>query len=172
MADFGYKIAGANALKLHNQVYGGVFTITEAGTADSITAAIKTLSALPASSKVKCAIYKHIDLSLVGSTEERTIDFADTFTWETFNFDAPKPSLTIDTAYILAAWAEYASFKTVYMAGAAGDANQGHYDSEAYGANFPNPLEPTHSNFKASIYCTYTPGGPPPAGRSFGYIIG
>jgi hypothetical protein len=156
--NFGYETIGADVIlcdSTHEYIRGSVFTITEAGTADSITVALRRAAA--GSDKVKCAIYLHSDLSLVGATEERTLDLTTTAIWYTFNFAAPKPSLTGNTEYVLVAWADYTA-QTIYMARVAGNTDQSHRQDLAYN-NFPNSLVPTHYAYKDSIYCTYTTGG-------------
>ena len=150
--NFGYETIGtAGYDTLEDGIYGSVFTIAEDGTADLIKAAIRcTVEA----KKMKCAIYKHSDLSLVGQTEEVLVPVTDPANWITFNFTAPKPSLTANTAYILVAWS-YSSVGYARLSFDAGDANQGHWQLLTYNG-FPNPLNPGHADFKYSIYCTYT----------------
>ena len=130
---------------------GSVFTIPEAGTANSITVALKRTVA--GSNNAKCAIYKHSDLSLVASTDQVLVSFTTTYAWYTFTFATP-PSLTANTEYILVVWCDYTDF-TIFFACDAGTTDQGHQQSLTYGT-FPNPLNPEHNNYKFSIYCTYT----------------
>ena len=159
MTNFGYETVGSDYYGIEDYIGGSVYTITEAGTADSITVALKWITSAW-TGKVKCAIYLHSDLSLKGTTEERTITLTSSFIWYTFNFPDPKPSLTAATAYILVVWAEEDS-GAPNIARDNGDANQGHYDAVTYNG-FPNPLTPTHYDSKDSIYCTYTPSGRKP----------
>jgi len=147
--NFGYETQGGSVDSVENIIRGSVFTITEAGTADSIT----FYGSNSNGKKIKCAIYKHSDLSLVKATNERT-DIPITYAWYTFTFSEPKPSLTANTEYILVVWSNSAFGAIAYSAG---DADQGHYQSLTYDS-FPNPLVPTHNNNKYSIYCTYTAG--------------
>jgi len=149
--NFGYETAGTSSYSIGDCIRGSVFTITEAGTADSITASLVALGST--SQPTKCAIYLHSDLSLKGTTEQRTIAYTTTKTWQTFNFAAP-PALTVATAYVLVAWADVTDYQPS-MCYNAGDANQEHRQSLAYGS-FPDPLVPAHDNNKYSIYCTYT----------------
>jgi hypothetical protein len=155
--NFGYETIGASTVSIEDYIRGSVFTITEDGTADSITVALS--SSIDTSKTVKCAIYLHSDLSLKGVTEQRTVAETTTMTWFTFNFNAPKPSLTANTAYVLVTWCK-SSAGNANFARADGDANQGHRKSQTYNS-FPNPLVPTHEIAKYSIYCTYTAGGAP-----------
>jgi len=158
--NFGYETLGtAGASDIRNYIRGSVFTITEAGTADSIVAGMKITSG-SYTGKMRCAIYLHSDLSLVanGVTAESTITLTTTATFYTFNFTGTKPSLTAATAYILVVWAAGSAAGVARLCYNAGDADQGHYQGMLYGISnpFPNPLVPTHDNNQYSIYCTYT----------------
>ena len=146
---FGYDTQGIIGAPLENIITGSVFTVTENGTADSITAYVRSQTV---ARKFKCAIYRHSDLSLVGVTEEITLP-ADFKNWQTFNFTNPKPSLVKDTDYILVAWTEAGTDygRLYYDTGAT---NQGHTQNATYDG-FPATLSPTHSNYEFSIYCTY-----------------
>jgi len=139
-------------------IRGTVFTITETGTADSITVALKRGSA--GSNNVKCAIYLHSDLSLVAQTASTSTSLTTTLAWYTFDLTT-SPTLTANTEYILVVWADYTT-SNIYGAAHMGATNQGHGQYKVYN-DFPNPLVPTHSNFEYSIYCTYSTGAPPPS---------
>lgn len=160
--NFGYE--GTNTLfeSFENYVRGSVFTITEDGIADNITAYVDlwdyfSLLNIFLNVHTKASIYEHGDLSFVGETEELYAKSGDgSSAWITWNFNEPKPSLTADTAYILVIWGKNEPYSTqcrLYYV--AGDTDQGHYDSETYN-DFPDPLEPVHDNNKYSIYCGYT----------------
>jgi len=154
---FGYEtIGGSTSFYVENFIAGSVFTIPEDGTADSITVALAYYAGYPQwTGKLECAIYRHSDLSLKGSTEERTIALTNAFAWYTFNFTGTKPSLIATTAYVLVVWGESATgYATI--AYSAGDTNQGHRQPIVYSGSFPDPLVPAHSNDKFSVYCTYT----------------
>jgi len=154
--NFGYETAGSSHVWKENVIIGSVFDCPASGTAQSITAYIHT-GGFTGTEKVKFGIYRHSDLSFVGSTEEFAVG-ATTFTgWKTLNF-ITSPSLSA-TSYILVVWGQANSSLWVYYN--AGDTNQGHYQSLTYGT-WPDPLVPTHDNNKYSIYCTYTVA--PPAG--------
>jgi hypothetical protein len=170
--NFGYETLGTTYTStiIENVIYGSVFTITEdASAADSIKVGLAKSAAFGWTGKVKCAIYKHSDLSRVGVTEERTLTLTNTFTWYTFNFNAPKPSLVINTPYILVVWSENVTGYS-YVCGDNGDTNQCHYQAITYDG-FPDPLVPTHMSRKYSIYCTYTVGGAPPAGGVLAQVM-
>lgn len=126
-----------------------MFRCIDDGSAESITVSIEIINA---AHDVKCAIYKHGDLSFVAETEERTIGVA-ALAWETFTF-ATRPTLERATDYILVVWAEQVvgAANVSYDAGAG---NQGHTHAKIYDG-WPDPLVPNHDNNKYSIYCTYT----------------
>lgn len=145
MARFGYETKGANYHSIRNNMQGSKFTCTESGTADSITGWLETITV----GNAKCAIYDS-DLNLVGVTEERTLDVVGQ--WQTFNFTAPKPSLSA-ADYWLVAWSTCYSY--LYYDG--GAANQGADYLKTYNS-FPDPLVPdAYFDEKMSIYCDYTP---------------
>jgi len=157
--NFGYETIGANDATISSSSYeriiGSVFTITEDGTADSITVALKR--AVAGSNNVKCAIYKHSDSSLLGSTQQVLSSMTTSYQWFTFNFTNPKPSLTTNTEYCLEVWADYTD-SNIYLAGDVGATNQGHYSQSYVYDSFPNSIVFGHSSMKYSIYCTYTTG--------------
>jgi len=148
-ANFGYETAGSSFAIFGNIIKGSVFTIPQAGTANSITCSVGGGEGTAA---FKYAIYNHDTLVLVGTTAASTIAKFAAKAWRTLSFASP-PTLVAGTAYILVAWSD-SNAPIIYYA--AGDANQGHYDADTYAANFPDPLAPTHDNNKYSIYCTYT----------------
>ncbi|MEM3759906.1 MAG: hypothetical protein QXZ02_02190 [Candidatus Bathyarchaeia archaeon] len=148
---FGNTGIGTSSRNTENAIVGSVFTLTENGEAQSITAYIgMTVS----SKNMKCAIYRYNDLSLVAQTEEKTVNVATG--WVTFNF-INKPILTANTQYLLVAWS-YSGTGNAYLYYTTGTTNQGCYRSQTYGTNFPNPLpSPTYEARAYCIYCTYKP---------------
>lgn len=151
--NFGYETQGGSSASIENTIMGAVFTITEDGTADSITAYISIFSGY--SDNVKAAIYKHSDLSLIASSAQQVISSTG---WKTFPLN--NEALTSGTAYILVIWATNANGVCALRYND-GDIDQGHTDYEIYDG-FPDPYVPSHTTRKASVYCTYTAGGPPP----------
>jgi hypothetical protein len=149
--NFGYETKGYSSDIVANQIKGSVFTITETGTAQSITVYLSQyLSNLP---KVKCAIYKRSDLSLIAVTIEWTLT-SGWDNWKTFSFASP-PTLTINTAYVLVVWYDL----PVRIFYDAGDTDQLLYSNQNYDG-FPDPWVPAEKlPYKISIYCTYTAGG-------------
>ena len=147
--NFGYETQAANATSIENQFYGSVFTITEAGTGDNITAYIVCSIA---EKSMKAAVYLHSDSSLVKSTDKVTVPVGSG--WITFPFSSPKPSFTANTAYCLEVWSQSAS-GVAYAYWNTGTTDQGHYAMVGYN-NWPNPAEFSHADREYSIYCTYT----------------
>lgn len=151
---FGYTTEGSDVAVIENHIYGSHFPINEDGTGQSITVRLKSGSAL--SVKVKCAIYKWSDLSLVAFTEERTVTLSTTAAWFTFNLTI-SPSLVNGTEYLLAAWSEY-NIGDVLITGIFGS-DSGWSVDRIYDGNFPDPLPSPNSTYlKCSIFCNYTAG--------------
>ncbi len=142
-----------------SHIIGSVFTISENGTADSISAFIRYFAGFGFSSAtIKCAIYLHSDLSFVAETEERVFNSeVGAGTWETFSFSG-SPSLTASTDYILVCWGKASATAAPSVTLFATDNSEttvSHDDLQAYNG-FPDPLVPNHLNDTDSIYCTYT----------------
>ncbi len=161
MAIFGYQVIGTLGTNRNiiNSIVGSVFNCPVPGTANSITAYLQMGGT--AGRNVKCAIYKHSDLSLVKATSQRAdIAFA-TPGWYTFTFPGGDPVLTAGD-YILVAWGNAGgapNFGNMYWDDGNGPdpGNQGHYQDIGYDG-FPDPLVLTgHEDREYSIYCTYTP---------------
>lgn len=155
MATFGYEEIGDAEGWCDDTVFGSLFTCPEDGVADSIT--VYGCAAGMAPTKFKAAIYRHSDLALIGSTEEKELPAFTEPHWDAFNFSAPKPGIS-NVGYILVLWANLPSIVGYpHIKTAGGVADQGHKDSEVYN-DFPNPFVLTsHDGSKCSIYCTYTP---------------
>ncbi|MDH5690717.1 MAG: hypothetical protein OEY81_04755, partial [Candidatus Bathyarchaeota archaeon] len=146
---FGYTTKGSAEWDASSTfIIGSWATCPESGTADSITVYLKQYNT--ATPKIKCALYKKSDNSLVGSTEKWTLT-SGWDGWKTFNF-ADGPSLeNID--YWIVFWINakvYAYYVT---------------ETEKRGTQYrfynswPNPWSPNTYDWKMSIYCTYTPAG-------------
>lgn len=163
---FGYESAGGSSATIEDTIQGSVFT-GAAGTGDSISVYHSAGVALSS----RCAIYVHSDLSLLanGTTEE--LDPSLTAGWKTFNF-VSSPTLTaID--YVICMWGDDFIYGNNLLYYDTGDTDQGHTQSINYIGTFPDPLVPSHSTNKYSIYCTYT--GEAPSGwanKIFGIVPG
>jgi hypothetical protein len=151
---FGNTNTGTDYYSIEDNIVGSLFTATDNGWADSITAYLQITTS---AKNVKCAIYNHSNLSLVAYTQERNITTSPSPNWQTFTFNAPKPSLTAGTQYILVAWASSGSGGDAQFYRQDGATDQAHYDlNHAYGA-WPNPLTVSaHGARSYCIYCAYT----------------
>ncbi|GAJ24196.1 unnamed protein product, partial [marine sediment metagenome] len=124
--------------------------------AESITAWVVSIGQ---EKRGKCAIYRYPDYKLIGVTEEKLVPIIDG--WVMFNF-VEKPSLIGGIRYVLVAWMEWVggTFTEIRfndVPEVIGLSQSIIYDS------FPDPFAPTREAAEAhSIFCTYTPGVPPP----------
>lgn len=160
MANFGKQTKGGTEAQTSDNIICAPYACPASGTATSITAYLKELNA---GAKVKFAIYKVSDDSLVAYSDEWTIT-SGYDNWKTLNI--AWGGALVATDYYLGLWFDTGTY--YYHAGAT---IASVYDSEAYDG-FPNPLVPTAwADRDISVYCTYTPDVVP-AGRSFGFIIG
>lgn len=154
--NFGYETVGtSSATSIENQIIGSNFTMgAETGQkANSITVCLTAWTGTW-TGKVKCAIYLRSDLSLKGTTEEKTIDLTSSKTWFTFNF-VIKPSLTASANYVLVVWGEDATGTAYIVYDDPVNIERGHLQALAYAANFPDPYDASHNTKVYSIYCTY-----------------
>jgi len=146
---FGYTSIGGSDADIQDTITGSVFTLSTAGYAYNITVALRKFSG-GTTFPVKCAIYRHSDLSLVAVTEEKNLALTTSYAWYTFSFSSPA-YLSADD-YVLVVWGSLSYIH--YVAYDAGDTNQGHTQVLSYNS-FPDPLNPTHDNNKYSLYATY-----------------
>lgn len=152
---FGYQDKGPSVVGLSPDIIFGCrpHACPSVGTATSITVYLEYWDTLP---KIKCAIYKDLDNTLVGYTEEWTLT-AGWDGWKQFNI--VWGGALIATNYILCVWVNN-MVKTYQLDPAAGYYVAG--DSDPYDGVFPDPCpwsagKTWQSNKKPSIYCTYTP---------------
>lgn len=151
--NFGFEDKGETLVAFaKDKIYGAWFSCPEAGTADNIT--IYLYQGLGKTPKIKCAIYKKSDNSLVGSTEEWTIT-SGWDDWKTFDITSGG-TLEADDYYLVvwnndAVWSYYTA-----------ETDKSAYDSQLYGS-WPDPWNPVTDDKKYSIYCTYTPTPAAPA---------
>lgn len=131
---------------LGNKIVGSGFACPEGGVADSITVWLQGWSS---GEKVKCAIYKKSDATLVGSTQERS-DGGDEG-WFTFIFSDPKPSIEADN-YALCVWSDSTMYTFYESAGSLCK----YYQALTYDS-WDDPFEgSTTGTALYMIYCTYT----------------
>jgi hypothetical protein len=147
MPVFGNQNQESGSLYVSNFLRGTEFTCPQAGSAQSITAYIDA----SATGKIRFAIYKSSDDSLVGYTEEGT----DLPTgWQALDIVSGGSLEAAD--YYLVAWANaaYKVAKKTQMNGA--------YQSYSYDEHSgipPNPWTKSSASAYFSIYCTYSTGG-------------
>jgi hypothetical protein len=147
MPVFGNQNQESGSLYVSNYLRGTEFTCPQAGSAQSITAYIDQ----SATGKIRFAIYKSSDDSLVGYTEEGT----DLPTgWQTLDIVSGGSLEAAD--YYLVAWAN-AAYK-VAKATEVGGAYCA-YDYDEHSGIPPNPWTKSSASAYFSIYCTYSTGG-------------
>lgn len=144
---FGYETVGATGdyYEGGNIILGSVFTISENGKANSITAYLAY-----GYNNSKCALYLHDDSSLVGGTQELTSIDNEPPDWTTWSFEGKGPSLNSNTDYVIVIWND----DDISLYYDSGDTDKGRYQNQTYGV-WPDLATFTHNNNKYSIYCTY-----------------
>jgi PKD repeat protein len=144
---FGYTTKGRLNQSVEDRILGTTYTIIKNGTADSITACIKTGQTAP---KVKCMIYRNNDSTLIGTTEEKTLNANGNASWIVFNFSGTKPTLIKNTYYVLSCWSDNPSY--LFYDNISGNSK---YRNLTYG-NPPDPANWDGSETRMySIYCDY-----------------
>jgi len=164
----GFLTAGGSRRGYGDYIWGSVFSSNadEAGDAVSITAWLSRYSTTSVTARMKCGLYLLTDYEKKGQTEEReiTLDHADAQEY-TFNFSAPKPDVVGSTEYVICIWGDYINGqKRIWYDSATSQSRYESYNYDTHNAVYPDPLEPTTSSHKFSIYCTYTAGGTGPTG--------
>ncbi len=157
---FGYETIGTTGIYNagNYQACGSLFTIgVGAGTANSITV-YHQLFTYQAGDEFKTAIYLHSNLSLVGSSAATDL-VTGTAAWKTATMSSE--SLSASTDYVLMAMSDILPIRSWNMVYDTGSTDQGHQQNIG-SFTFPNPLVPTHYNYRFSIYATYTAGGENP----------
>jgi len=152
--DFGDKNLYVLSGGMDNTIRGTIATCPLAGViAKSVTGYIKVLL-VP--HKLKCALYKKSDRSLVGETEELSVP-VQAFTWTTFNMIGNPALENID--YYILAWAENLGIGEDSILGSTNIVQAAPhkrvFKSVAYDG-FPDPYPvPFELAGSSSIYCTY-----------------
>lgn len=156
---FGYTTAGGTDGGLAGDIFGSLFT-GAAGTVDSLTAYVHFESGGPPTANSKCAVYLHSDSSLVCQSVEKTSESPEG--WHSYEVTGSPEISAVD--YVLVAWSEGITYNLMWYD--IGDTDQSHKDDESYNG-WPNPaIWVLHSNWKFSIYCTYTSEAPPEEDKS------
>lgn len=152
MPIFGYNEVGSSIqLGPSWRVEGSVFACPEAGTLEKISAFLA--GTYPGPEYAKAAIYRHSDLALVAVSSE--VELPDPMSrW----YDFPVSAALTAQDYILVVLAT-ANWGLVASWASYGDSDQSHHQNRPYNMGFPDPLVPTHGDWKHSIYATYTAGG-------------
>jgi len=154
MAIFGNTANGVNQIaNLENVVcYCGFTTGSSPGTGISITAWIDSDAKDHA---VKAALYKSDRTPVTNGTTNAGTAAKNTEGWITLNFTVA-PSITANTFYYIAIWADAPAGGAAYIDGTT-TANSCYTDNETYGT-WPATLaiDSTIANNSQSIYCTYT----------------
>lgn len=155
MGKFGNETLGAGAETVTNVIVGSCFTCPATCIAESIYAYLYSESM---AIRVKCAIYRYVDLTLKGVTEEKT-GVTSEGGWVEFPFSGVKPQLVSGTEYILVVWSstdEYGNSAQINYV----DGDNGLYKALDYDS-FPSVLSPTLRNDRVhAVYCSFT-GIPP-----------
>jgi PKD repeat protein len=146
---FGYTMVGNQSHNIKDRITGSNFTVPTNGTAENISAYIKTNLSTPP--KTKCMIYR--DSVLVGTSEEKTLNTGSTPTWVTYNFSGSKPSLVNDTEYVLVCWSNDTC--DLYY-NISNNVSSGRYLNYSYG-DAPDPINwSSYESRIYSIYCSYS----------------
>jgi len=147
LANFGKETDGTHDDDINDHPRGFYATAGDGdGTADSMT----LLCSAPANALTKLGLFLASDLSFHGGTEEKTIN--QSLTWTTFNFNAPKPSITNGVSYLLVAWSDASVIvrRQTIGVGTGEDVNK------VYGSWW-TPFGGWDYTKQLSLYCTYTP---------------
>jgi len=153
---FGYDTVGGSTQNVGNyQVSGSYHTITETGTADSMTGYFDIAGGYSSGDEFKTGIYQ--GTSLIGSSAAVDLQNADP-AWRTANMNGE--SLTANTEYMLVAMSNVMPLRCCYLyydSGTEGDSNYDNQDDFIF--DDPANWEDRDTDRKYSIYCTYTAGG-------------
>lgn len=152
--NLGHTTAETSNIVIEDVITGCVFTTTYAGTVNFIKAYLET----DATFKVKCAIYKWSDSSLVTNSVTNEVSVPSGTAWINFPYSGTKPILGANTKYVIVAWAENIFGKNCYLRYHIGDVDQALSDSEVYDS-FPDPASFVLGDREYSIYCELSDGG-------------
>lgn len=148
---FGETSAGSTGAPIQNAIDATWFTCPKDGIGKSMSASIWVGSE---GDKIKMAVYKRSDESLVGTTEEWVADSTGK-QWVTKNFTTPKPTFQENVDYYLAVWGWGSSSdpQSYFFS----ETSRSVFKGIAYDS-WPDPLDSSGTTDRRhSIYCTYTP---------------
>lgn len=152
--------AAGNYGPITNNIIGTAYIISENGIADSITV---EFAGDGTTNVAKCLIFRADDGAFIDETEELSITPPAWNTRTTFNF-ITKPTLSVNTAYILAFWTP----ATGWTLGTSWSATSKLVGQVLPYGIAPFVLEPQIlGDSEASIYCTYTAVTTPPQSLLF-----
>jgi hypothetical protein len=159
----GYTTIGASSNCLygaigndHNHIRSSAWTTTEAGTATSITVALKVSYLETISAQV--GFYKHINNVALLASKTQNVATTTSFQW--FTFTLTSTNLMADMGYLFCVASTTqvgAGEGSTYVAYDSGATNQGHWKRGA--STLPSNFvvyDWLHENNRYSIYCTYT----------------
>ena len=151
--NFGWENEEASETTIDDRIVGSWYNCPEAGIGVSISAYLRWYYQ---GTKAKFGLYKRSDKSFVAGTQEATKASADGYVteWVTANFAVGASLLNVD--YFIVVWAD-----NVGMIRYVWDVvDKSGYSSEVYDG-FPGTWEPSMSQHKCSIFCTYSIVAPP-----------
>lgn len=148
--NFGYETIGGSTQYISgNDMWGSLFTSpADVDTADSITWYGTGHSGTDYFFGI---IVLHSNLNIISNGVTDVGNYNETPSWNTATYST-NPSLSASTGYVLMMICS----DTADIYYDTGDANQGHYDTSNSWISPSNPTDAVHSNYKQSIYCTYT----------------
>ena len=153
--NFGYEVAGGSETSAGvNEMQGSLFTSpADVDFANSISVYMSELSP----TQFKGIIVSHSDMHIItngiGEATDLNTSYP-TYSWHTSSFSTP-PSLSPNTEYVLM-WV--VGDCTSMIKYDTGDTDQGHDDDSNSFASPSDPTDAQHTDYKFSIYCTYTSG--------------
>jgi len=146
---FGYDtIGGSDYDASLDRIIGSWFTLSEDGTAESITFYLHTDSYDDGPRKL--GIYRKSDDSFVIGTDEYSGETPDA--WIKHDLTASTDLTSGD--YWLVHWGEEHALRYDID-----ETEKGGVDSESYPGTWPDPWSPAFQSYKYSIYCTYSAAG-------------
>jgi len=164
-ATFGYETLGGTSWSWNGNIIQYKATCGENGTATKLTAIGYTST----SAEMGAAIYTETGSKI--AEDNGNVNLTWGYVWHDLEIDA---TLTANTVYRLCTMASNptATRRTRYDAHSEANYTAAVH-SDATFEDWPTTINwESESKRHVSIYCTYTPSGPPAAGRSQGHIMG
>src|SRR5665647_1570797 len=149
LATLGFTNIGGTSQRIEDAIGGSLFSIPDSGQVQNISVYLE-LTGGASGRKVKAAIYSEAH-DFIAGTEEITVSSTG---WYNFTLTNPKPILTANTNYVLAAWSDSGT-GTISLRYNSGSSNQGHYRNNVNYGSWPSSVNYNHNTNRYSIYCTY-----------------